>query len=195
VHFGSVAPLAAAGLWLTRGRWRRLSPLYAILATATASVALFYVFGRYRYLLVPVVVLFAAAGIRDLVEAGRGRRGRELVVGAAILALAAVSVNLPLVRDTTARAVMYRNMGATLGREGMLEEALGYYRKAVRASPTYVEARLSLARGLAALGRRDEALGEYLAVLALRPDLREAEGGLSALLNEPPRRAPPVAPR
>jgi tetratricopeptide (TPR) repeat protein len=189
VHFGTVAPLAGVGLWITRGRWRRLSLLYLVLAAVTASVVLFYVFARYRYLLVPVVVLFAGAGAQGGVEAWRGQRLRELAVAATILGVAALGVNLPLVRDTTARAVMYRNMGATLGREGLPEEALGYYKKAVVANPAYVEARLSLARVLAALGRRDEAIGEYLMVLSLRPDLREAESGLRAVLTEPPPRA------
>ena len=196
VQFGTVAPLAAGGLWITRGRWRRLSLLYLVLAAVTASVVLFYVFARYRYLLVPGVVLFAAAGAQGGVEAWRGQRWRELAVAAAILGVAALAVNLPLVRDTTARAVMYRNMGATLGREGLPEEALRYYTKAVAANPAYVEARLSLARVLTALGRRDEAIGEYLMVLALRPDLREAESGLRALLTEPlPRARAPVPSR
>jgi tetratricopeptide (TPR) repeat protein len=138
---------------------------------------------------------FAAAGIRGLLEAWRGRRRQELAVGAGILVLAAIGVNLPLVRDTTSRAVMYRNMGATLGREGLPEAAIGYYRKAVAANPDYVEARLSLARTLAALGRRDEAMGEYLAVLSIRPD-REAEAALGALLTGPfPRPSAPIPPR
>jgi tetratricopeptide (TPR) repeat protein len=195
VHFGTVAPLAGVGLWITRGRWRRLSLLYLVLAAVTASVVLFYVFARYRYLLVPGVVLFAAAGAQGGVEAWRGQRWRELAVAATILGVAALGVNLRLVRDTTARAVMYRNMGATLGREGLPEEALRYYTKAVAANPAYVEARLSLARVLAALGRRDEAIGEYLMVLSLRPDLREAESGLQALLTEPPRASAPGPPR
>ena len=196
VHFGTIAPLAGVGLWITRGRWRRLWLLYAMLVAVTASVVLFYVFARYRYLLVPVVVLFAAAGIWGGIDAWRERRWREVAAAAGILAATALCVNLPLVRDPTSRAVMYRNMGATLGREGLPEEALHYYRKAVAASPGYVEARLSLARVLAALGRKDEAMGEYLMVLSIRPDLREAQSGLQALINErSPRPGAPVAPR
>jgi 4-amino-4-deoxy-L-arabinose transferase-like glycosyltransferase len=197
VHFGTVAPLAAVGLWITRRQWRRLWLLYAMLAAVTVSVVLFYVFGRYRYLLVPVVVLFAATGIDGAVDAGRRRRWREMAVAVGILGVVGLGVNLPLARDPLARAVMYRNLGTALGREGLPEEALQYYRKAIAASPSYVEARMSLARTLAALGRRDEALGEYLMVLSLRPDLKEAEAGVQALLlgGKPPRSGPPVTPR
>lgn len=186
VHFGTVAPLAAVGLWATRARWRRLWLLYAMLAAVTASVVLFYVFARYRYLLVPVVVLFAAAGIRGVVEAWQGRRGQELAVAAGTFLAGALCVNLPLVRDTTARAVMYRNMGATLAREGLPEEALRYFEKAVAANPAYVEGQLSLARVLAGLGRREDAITQYRRVLRLRPGLPEAESGLRALLGETP---------
>lgn len=191
VHFGTIAPLAAVGLWLTRERWRRLWLLYAILVAVTASVVLFYVFARYRYLLVPVVVLFAAAGIRGLMEAWRDRRAGELAVAAGILVVAALGVNLPLVRDTTARAVMYRNMGATLAREGLAEEALRYFEKAVAANPAYVEGQLSLARVLAGLGRREDAIARYRLVLRLRPGLPEAESDLGTLLTQaPPARTP-----
>jgi tetratricopeptide (TPR) repeat protein len=187
-HFGTVAPLAAVGLWVSRGQWRRLWLLYGMLAAGTASIVAFYVFARYRYLLVPVVVLFAAAGIQGVVEAWRGRRTRTLAAGAGILLVAGGLVNLPLVRDTTARAVTYRNLGATLAREGLPEEALRYFEKAVAANPTYVEGQLSLARVLAGLGRREDAVARYRLVLRLRPGLPEAESGLRALLSEAPPR-------
>lgn len=74
-----------------------------------------------------------------MLEAWRGRRGRELAVAVAVLAVGALSVNLPLGHDATARAVMYRNMGATLAREGLPDEALRYFEKAVAANPAYIE--------------------------------------------------------
>jgi tetratricopeptide (TPR) repeat protein len=176
--------MAALGLWLTRRQWRRLWLLYALLAVVTASVVLFYVFARYRYLLVPIVALLAGAGIVGVVDARRERRWRELAAACGILGAVAVGVNLPLVHDTMARAVMYRNMGTALAREGLPHEALRYYRKSIAANPGYVDARMSLARALVALGRKDEAIGEYLMALAVRPDLREAESAVQALLTE-----------
>ena len=196
VHFGTVAPLAVVGLWTTRRQWRRLWLLYAVLVAGTVSIVAFYVFARYRYLLVPVVVLFAAAGIQGVVETWRGRQIGTLAGAVGILLAAGVAVNLPLVRDTTARAVTYRNLGATLAREGQPDEALRYFEKAVAANPAYVEGQLSLARVLDGLGRHEEAVARYRLVLRLRPGLPEAESGLRALLTDaPPRPGAPVAPR
>lgn len=62
LHLGVLCPLAVLGLWWTRHDWRRLWILYAMLLSLAAAVAVFYVFARYRYPLVPVTMLFAAAG-------------------------------------------------------------------------------------------------------------------------------------
>jgi len=194
-HFGTVAPLAAVGLWITRRQWRRLWLLYAMLVTVTLSVTLFYVFARYRYILVPVLVMFAASGIAGIVAAWRQRRWRDVALAGGLVAIVAVAVNLPLVRDQRARAVMYINMGTTLGSAGQPDEAIRYYRKAIAVSPSYVAARLILARTLVALGRKDEAVGEYMMALAIAPHLPEAESGLAALLlggaSHPPAPATP----
>ncbi len=52
-HFGVLAPLAAAGMFFTWREWRRLWLLHAMILALAGSVALFFVFGRYRYPLVP----------------------------------------------------------------------------------------------------------------------------------------------
>ena len=68
-HFGVLVPLAVAGIWrpgrIAAGcgcstRSRRPTP---------TSVVAFYVFARYRFPLVPLLVLFAAAGVARLGEA------------------------------------------------------------------------------------------------------------------------------
>ena len=95
-HFGILAPLAALGLWLTRDRWQYLWPLYAMILALAASVAIFYVFGRYRYPLVPLLVLFAGAGVVEAVRLFRDRVWIRLVPALLILFAAGVIVNWPL---------------------------------------------------------------------------------------------------
>ena len=58
-----LAPLAVLGVVLTCPRWRDLWLLYAMILSLAASVAVFYVFGRYRFPLVPLLALFAGAGV------------------------------------------------------------------------------------------------------------------------------------
>ncbi len=60
-HFGVLVPLAALGVIVTWPDRRRLWILYAMALAYSASVVMFYVFARYRYPLVPFLLLFAAA--------------------------------------------------------------------------------------------------------------------------------------
>jgi len=64
-HFGILVPLAVFGLVVTWPIRARLWILYAMTLAYAASVVLFYVFARYRYPLVPLLILFAAAGLAE----------------------------------------------------------------------------------------------------------------------------------
>jgi tetratricopeptide (TPR) repeat protein len=184
VHFGTIVPLAAIGLVATWPDRRRLWLLYATIASITASVALFYVFGRYRYPLVPVVILFAAAGLAAAWVAVRSGRLARIAVFGGLAVLVGLAVNRPVASAELARAVMYRNLGVTLARQGEIERAVWYLGKSVEAKPTYLEARLSLARVLAGTGRRDEAIREYQELLRREPRLTDATTELRRLLAE-----------
>jgi Flp pilus assembly protein TadD/4-amino-4-deoxy-L-arabinose transferase-like glycosyltransferase len=61
--FGLLAALGAFGLGLLGTNIRRVWVLPALLVTYTASVAMFYVFARYRLPLVPILALLAGAGL------------------------------------------------------------------------------------------------------------------------------------
>ncbi len=63
-HFGLLVPLAVLGVIVTWPDRRRLWILYALTLTYALSVVMFYVFARYRYPLVPFLLLFAAARLR-----------------------------------------------------------------------------------------------------------------------------------
>ena len=62
-HFGVLVPLALLGVFVTWPMRSRLWILYAMTMAYAASVVVFYVFARYRYPLVPLLMLFAAGGI------------------------------------------------------------------------------------------------------------------------------------
>src|SRR5262249_40380358 len=73
-HFGVLVPLAAVGIIVTWPLRSRVGVLIAMLAAYAVSVAAFYVFARYRYPMVPMLVVFAGAGIGALwpVDGARG---------------------------------------------------------------------------------------------------------------------------
>jgi hypothetical protein len=88
-NFGILLPLALLGAWLTRKDARRLAILYVVFAGLVASAVLFYVMSRYRYPIVPVLMLFAAAALTAMLDLRR-QSVRSWILGLAILALAAV---------------------------------------------------------------------------------------------------------
>src|SRR5258708_33555699 len=65
-HFGVLVPLAVLGLVVTWPMRSRLWILHAMTVAYAASVVLFYVFARYRYPLVPLLIVFAAAGVVEM---------------------------------------------------------------------------------------------------------------------------------
>ena len=82
-HLGVFAPLACLGIVLAWKSWRRHGILVLFLLAYAASVSLFYVFGRYRFPLVPPLILLAAAGMLRL--PGAVRRRQFVRLGAAVL--------------------------------------------------------------------------------------------------------------
>ena len=63
-HFGVLVPLAVIGMFATWPERRRFWVFYLMIAAYSASVIMFYVFARYRFPLVPLLMLFASAGSR-----------------------------------------------------------------------------------------------------------------------------------
>ncbi len=83
-HFGVLIPLAVIGVIVTWPSRRRTGILLAMALAYAASVLVFYVVARYRYPLVPFLLLFAATGLAGAgvsleggVHATTGRRVRR----------------------------------------------------------------------------------------------------------------------
>ena len=93
-HFGVLVPLALLGVMVTWPLRDRLWVVYGISIAYAASVLMFYVFARYRYPLVPFLILFAAAGLAASPRLLRAN-ARSFALAAAVAA-AAVLVNWPM---------------------------------------------------------------------------------------------------
>jgi tetratricopeptide (TPR) repeat protein len=188
--FGLLVPLALVGAFVTWPDRKRLMVLYALVATYAMSVVMFYVFARYRYPLVPMLMLLAAAGvagIRPSTSSGRPEpvEGRDSGFGirqGAVVVVALVFCNWPTVSAAEMRAVTASNLGAALQTDGRLDEAIVQYRQAIADRPDYAPAYSNLASALRAAGRTDEARAMYERALALQPDFAAAHFNLANLL-------------
>jgi len=181
-HFGVLVPLAVVGAWATWGDRRRLWVFYAMILALAASTVAFYVFARYRYPLVPMLALFAAAGLRAL-PGLLTTRPQAQVLGLAVGTLAVAGLcHLPLLSATRSRAITETNLGTALYEAGRLDEAAARYRRAIEIQPDYVPAFNNLGVTLRASGKTDDAIQTYRDGLALRNDYPDLHYNLANAL-------------
>src|SRR5881296_968244 len=187
-HFGVLVPLSFAGMLATWSGRFRLWVLYALLIVYAVSVVFFFVFARYRYPLVPMLILFAAAGvlaaiaeIQSFQRAGFSLlrpASRKLILQVTAVAAVAIFVNWPMGSARAMRA------GAALQREHRIDEAIAYYRRAIATQPDYAPAYNNLGTALREQKRIDEAVASYQQALQLQPEFATAHFNLANVLIE-----------
>jgi tetratricopeptide (TPR) repeat protein len=183
-HFGILVPLALFGVFVTWPTRSRLWIFYAMTMAYAASVVLFYVFARYRYPLVPLLMLFAAAGVVAIPALIESRRVTGGVWALAAVAAAAVFCNWPMLSTALMRAVTETNLGTALQEDGRLDEAIDHYHRAIAFAPDFPPAYNNLGSALRANGQVADAISTYHQALRVRPQYPEAEYNLAnALLD------------
>jgi len=183
-HFGLLVPLALLGVVATWPERRRLWVFYAMPLAYAASVIAFYVFARYRFPLVPFLMLFAAAGLRAAPGLFRTSSFARQAVLIATLAGVAILVNWPILSTTMMRAVTENNFAVALQEEGRLDEAIGHYERAAALEPDYAPAYNNLGTALRAKGHLDEAVAAFERALIVTPDYADAHYNLANTLME-----------
>jgi tetratricopeptide (TPR) repeat protein len=173
--FGLLFAMAALGAVLMAAHRQRLWFLYAIAAAYTFSVVLFYVLARYRFPLVPVLMLPAAGGLLEAPARVRLHRWRSLAMGVGAAVLAMVFSHLPIQTGSTALATNYFGIAAALAKQpSRYEAAMEYYHRALHAAPGFPAAQAGMAALLTRMGRFEEAFPHFRAALAAWPDDEEA---------------------
>jgi tetratricopeptide (TPR) repeat protein len=181
-HFGVLVPLAVFGVIATWSGRRRLGVIYALVVAYAASVILFYVFARYRFPLVPFLVLFASAGAASAAAFLRGLSRRQLVEALGVVGATAVFVNWPMLSTTTMQAVTENNLGAALQEDGRYRDAIDHYQRAVAFDADYSPAYNNMGTALRADGRVDEAVNAFEHAITITPDYGDAHYNLANAL-------------
>jgi tetratricopeptide (TPR) repeat protein len=180
--FGALFPLAAAGACLAWPWRRELWLLYAMVLATSASVIAFYVFGRYRLPIVPLLVLFAAAGTVEAAKAVDGRRWRTLAIWTAALFSTGLLARAPLFDPEERLAGSFYCWSNVLAEEGRTDEAIDVGREAIRHDPRMPEAHYNLGTLLARKNDLAEAITAYRIAVDLRPDYPQAWNNLGIVL-------------
>ena len=177
LHFGVLFPLAAAGVVLVGGRWRELWFLYVWGIVTALAVAVFVVFGRYRFPLIPVLVMFAGAAVVFGVRSIRMGAWKRLGSAGALAVVVALVSNWPVHAERRPYPFSYTNHAIALAEQRRYDEALEELDKALTLAPNDVDADFNKASMLFDLGRVDEALVYFRAARAGDPAYAAAAVG------------------
>ncbi|MEE8142679.1 MAG: tetratricopeptide repeat protein, partial [Planctomycetota bacterium] len=149
------------------------------------SVVLFFVTGRFRVPMVPLLIIFAAHGSLQLVQVFRAHDLRQLLGYGSTLLLLMLFCNSSFfcVRtvDQSRQASLLAYAHEQLGDQN---QALRYYQEALHQNPSSLTQRYHVARVLLNLGRAAEALGELEAVHELLPHEAVVVNSLGMALAE-----------
>jgi tetratricopeptide (TPR) repeat protein len=182
-NFGILAPLAAVGILLTLEERRRLAVLYLLTVTLAVSVAFFYVFGRYRFPLVPMLALFAGAGVVRVCAVAKAMQLRWLCGSLVTGVLAWFMVNWVVVGKPGPTVAGYNNLARVLSKTGRAEEAIANYRQALQLAPQSAEAHYNLGSLLGMRGNLEEAKQHLELAVKFEPDYAEAHSNLGNVLS------------
>lgn len=172
-HFGILVPLAVWGMWCTWPDRARLRFLYWVIGCYAVGVIMFYVVGRYRFPLVPPLVLFASVGLVGLRRGVTSATPRPRVMIIVLLAVLAVACNYPLASMARMRATMHYNVGVELEAIEAFEAAIVEYEEALRLDPDRHGVRNNLGCARMAVGDYAEAIRQF--TLAVEGDAEFAE--------------------
>ena len=184
--FGVLVALAAPGMALSWSASPRPVLLYLMLFGFSAAVAVFYVFARYRFPMVPILALFAGATLVAAFDAARAkpRRRPTLVTTGALILGVAVACMPPVVPAVGSRRLAYVNLGVGFKDAGNHEAAEASYRKAIQIAPRVAAPHRELALALLAQGKTAEAATELETALRLDPRLATAHEDLGSIFGK-----------
>ena len=187
-NFGALCPLAIWGVIVTRKRWRRLSLFYAFTLVMVAAIIGFFILGRYREPLVPLLILFAAGGTPVLINMLRSRDWASFRTPIGVTIVSIVVCNLPIHDESMLNASSYMNAGVAAGMNDDLRESIDYLLNAIDAEPGLAEAYANLGRAYEQSNEPQKAIRCYQQALAIDPLLEPVDtwlGSLFEVMDEP----------
>ena len=185
-RWGVLAPLAVLGAIVSwRRQRRRQALLYALPIALAASVVLFYVMARYRYPLTPFVILFAAAGLYELMRAVRRRNLRPSLVAGAVAAVVTAIIAWPNpLPPQRLRATALNNIASEMMYNPENHgDARRMFDQVLQLQPDYALAHNNLAVLLVRQRQFDAALHHYRKAIEFQPDFVDAHYNSAVLLG------------
>ncbi|MCJ7772986.1 MAG: tetratricopeptide repeat protein [Desulfobacterales bacterium] len=181
-HFGVICPLAVFGIYITWRYRQKLWVLYLVLISFAASVAVFYVFSRYRFPMIGVVVLFAAAGITGSREFFKEKKIKPILICMLLVFKSAIIVNWKLFSKDEFIASTYYNIAHDLSVQGDSVQAAQYYQDALQLSPGNAMIYNNLGLAFFKQGKVNVAISQFNEALQIEPNSAKTHNNLAIVL-------------
>ncbi len=164
--FGLLAPLSLVGLGLScrNGLLRRPEPLLLALFAGAymLTVVAFFISARYRLPAIPILLIFAAYGGRELYLLWRRGAHRDLLVGCGAAFLLAVACNFRMgAMNVEGDAHTHYRLGYVYEKKGLTINAMAAYEQALTLDPDIKWAHFNLASLYARSGEYNRAIAAY----------------------------------
>lgn len=135
-------PLAAAGFYLAWQERPRPHLLYVLAGAYAASIAIFFIFGRYRLPLVPLLLAFAGFAVARFPKLLEWRLRAVPRTAAGVFAAVLLVSNLPLPAALAGHRdfrTAHRNLGLYYLEQNHPAEAVTEFEEAARLNPEYLK--------------------------------------------------------
>jgi len=176
-------PLALFGLIVFVPKWKKVWMLYAVILLACLSVVMFFMADRYRIVVLPFLIIMAAAGIVHLVKAFSDKNEKKWVsIGILIVLFAVETVYTQKRISETNFANDYYNLSLSHLIENDIRGAVYWGKRAVAADPGDKNAHYNL--GIAYLKQKEneKAFQQFSEVVRIDSTAAGAQRNLGALL-------------
>lgn len=180
LDLGLIFPLAFLGMILGWKQKRKLYLLYVFTGQFIVFALLFYVISRYRFPILPFLLLFTAFGVWEMIGfLRRGQRGRFLLFAGLL-----VPMYLLVNRDPGLGRLSnpYYNLGAAYTVQKQYQPALAAYREALKISPSDYRIYYNLGNIHYDLGEWDQSVRKFQEALKLNADFTLARHNLATAL-------------
>lgn len=182
-YFGVLLPLAVIGIALNWSQRKRFWGLIWIWLCFASSVALFFVFARYRHPMAAIMIIFASSGLIGLYRSIVLKQVKVLLVSLLVTIPFAIFANWPIVSKAEMEAPTHFNIGYELEKRNQLEAA----KEAYLTSLSLQDNSLPFNNlGVVAMkeGRPEEAMGYFRRAVELDPANWDARVNLGIVLSQ-----------
>jgi 4-amino-4-deoxy-L-arabinose transferase-like glycosyltransferase len=159
LHFGVLVPFAALGLIFTRRARKKHMVFYAIILIFCASTILFLPFARYRLTIVPLLTLYAAHAIIEMIQKFRKGAWKQVLFSFLLLVMLAYTCNRTILQYPVQGS--QRILADIYAKLGKYQQAQFEYRQVLEAFPNDVILRQNYAVALDLAGMQEPAMVQY----------------------------------